>query len=340
MSVRTPTPESVERLRRRALGLAGLTIAWNVVEAVVAVVAGIAAGSIALVGFGFDSTVEVLSAWVVVWQFRAELSGGYDEGRERRALRLIGVTFFVLAAYVTVEAVRDLFLVDAEADESVVGITLASLSLLVMPVLALAKRRTADQLGSPTLRADATETLLCAWLSVVCGPPHVEVSALGVVGLACRGAGGGRQSLTDDELRRVGIEHWMEELIELGGIDAENGLLLGHQTFRRHVDGDLQSCLHAPLAGPAFAIHGSGAQSNALRPCALPATSAESLPAIRRKYGRSCLPGARAPGGIGLCRRGSISVGVSRAWPAPTKEYWHGTSRRMGEGDGGVRGRA
>jgi divalent metal cation (Fe/Co/Zn/Cd) transporter len=166
VSVRTPTPESVERLRRRALGLAGLTIAWNVVEAVVAVVAGIAAGSIALVGFGFDSTVEVLSAWVVVWQFRAELSGGYDDGRERRALRLIGVTFFVLAAYVTVEAVRDLFLVDAEADESVVGITLASLSLLVMPVLALAKRRTADQLGSPTLRADATETLLCAWLSV------------------------------------------------------------------------------------------------------------------------------------------------------------------------------
>lgn len=166
MSVRALAPESVERLRRRALALAGLTIAWNVVEAVVAIAAGIAAGSIALVGFGFDSTVEVLSAWVVVWQFRAELSGGYDEDRERRALRLIGVTFFVLAAYVSVEAVRDLFFIDAEADESVVGITLAALSLLVMPVLALAKRRTADQLGSPTLRADATETLLCAWLSV------------------------------------------------------------------------------------------------------------------------------------------------------------------------------
>ena len=166
MSVRALAPESVERLRRRALALAGLTIAWNVVEAVVAIAAGIAAGSIALIGFGFDSTVEVLSAWVVVWQFRAELSGGYDEDRERRALRLIGVTFFVLAAYVSVEAVRDLLFVDAEADESVVGITLAALSLLVMPVLALAKRRTADQLGSPTLRADATETLLCAWLSV------------------------------------------------------------------------------------------------------------------------------------------------------------------------------
>ena len=166
MSVRTLAPESAARLGRRALALAGLTIAWNVVEAVVAIAAGIAAGSIALVGFGFDSTVEVLSAWVVVWQFRAELSGGYDEDRERRALRLIGVTFFVLAAYVSVEAARDLFFIDAQADQSVVGIILAALSLLVMPVLALAKRRIADQLGSPTLRADATETLLCAWLSV------------------------------------------------------------------------------------------------------------------------------------------------------------------------------
>ncbi len=156
---------SVERLRRRALGLAALTIAWNVVEAVVAVAAGVAAGSIALVGFGFDSTIEVLSAWVVVWQFGAELRGGYDEDRERRALRLIGVTFFVLAAYVSVEAVRDLFFVDAEADVSAIGIALAALSLLVMPVLAWAKKRTADQLGSPTVRADATETLLCSWLS-------------------------------------------------------------------------------------------------------------------------------------------------------------------------------
>jgi divalent metal cation (Fe/Co/Zn/Cd) transporter len=145
--------------------LAGLTIVWNVAEAVVAVSAGLAAGSIALVGFGFDSTIEVLSAWVVVWQFRGELRGGFDEARERRALRVIGVTFFVLAAYVVVEALRDLFFVDSEAAESTVGIVLAALSLAVMPALAWAKRRTAAQLGSPTLRADATETLLCAWLS-------------------------------------------------------------------------------------------------------------------------------------------------------------------------------
>lgn len=155
----------LDRLRRRGLVLAGLTIAWNVVEAVVAVSAGLAAGSIALVGFGFDSTIEVLSAWVVAWQFRSELRGGFDEARERRALRLIGVTFFVLAGYVGVEALRDLFFVDSEAAESTVGIVLAASSLAVMPALAWAKKRTALELGSPTLRADATETLLCAWLS-------------------------------------------------------------------------------------------------------------------------------------------------------------------------------
>jgi divalent metal cation (Fe/Co/Zn/Cd) transporter len=157
--------DSTVSLRRRALALAGLTIAWNAIEAVVAIGAGLAAGSIALVAFGFDSMIEVLSAWVVVWQFRSELRGGYDEDRERLALRLIGVTFFVLAAYVAFQAVRDLFFVDSEADQSTVGIVLAALSLTVMPALAWAKRRTAAQLHSPTLRADATETLLCSWLS-------------------------------------------------------------------------------------------------------------------------------------------------------------------------------
>ena len=152
-------------LHRRGLVLASFTIAWNVVEAVVAIGAGLAAGSIALVGFGFDSTVEVLSACVVVWQFRSERRGGYDEDRERLALRLIALSFFVLAAYVTIEAGRDLFVGGSEPDESIVGIVLAALSLLVMPTLAIAKRRTALALGSPTLRADAAETLLCSWLS-------------------------------------------------------------------------------------------------------------------------------------------------------------------------------
>lgn len=154
-------------LQRRGLLLAGLTITWNVVEAVVAITAGVAAGSIALVGFGFDSTIEVLSAFVVVWQFRGELRGGYDEARERLALRLIAISFFVLAAYIIIEAARDLFVVDTQPGESTVGIVLATLSLMVMPLLAIAKRRTATKLRSPTLRADAAETMLCAWLSAV-----------------------------------------------------------------------------------------------------------------------------------------------------------------------------
>jgi hypothetical protein len=158
----------------------------------------LAAGSTALVGFGFDSTIEVGSAVVVVWQFRGELRGGYDEDRERVALRLIAVSFFVLATYVIVEAVRDLFFVDGEADESTVGIVLASLSLIVMPVLALAKRRTATRLSSPTLRADAAETMLCAWLSAILLGGLVlnaavglwwadPVAAIGIAGLAARG---------------------------------------------------------------------------------------------------------------------------------------------------------
>jgi divalent metal cation (Fe/Co/Zn/Cd) transporter len=161
----TTTAPDIALLRRRGIALAGLTIAWNVIEAIVAITAGIAAGSIALVGFGFDSTIEVMSSVVVVWQFRAEDRSGYDENRERLALRLIAVSFFVLAAYIVLESIRDLFFADNEADESVVGIVLAALSLLVMPALAIAKRRTADALGSPTMRADSRETLLCAWLS-------------------------------------------------------------------------------------------------------------------------------------------------------------------------------
>lgn len=177
--------------------MAALTIAWNVIEAVVAIGAGIAAGSIALIGFGFDSTIEVGSASVVVWQFRAELRGGYDETRERLALRLIAVSFFVLAAYVVIESMRHLFFVDTEAGESVVGIVLAAVSFVVMPALALAKRRTANRLGSATLRADAAETMLCAWLSAVLLAGLVlnatvgwwwadPLAALGIAGLATK----------------------------------------------------------------------------------------------------------------------------------------------------------
>lgn len=155
----------VRRLRIVGLALAWFTIAWNVVEAVVAIAAGAAASSTALVAFGIDATIEVASAAVVVWQFSGELRGGYDEDRKRLALRLIAVTFFLLAAYVAFEALRDLF-GSGEAEQPTVGVVLAIASVIVMPALAVAKRRTADQLGSPTLRADSRETLLCSWLSL------------------------------------------------------------------------------------------------------------------------------------------------------------------------------
>lgn len=148
-------------LQRRARVLAQATIGWNTVEAVVAIVAGAAAGSVALIGFGLDSIVEVNASVVALWYL-----AGVDEERELRARRLIAVSFFALAAYVTFDAARHL-LTDAESSTSVVGIALSALSLLVMPTLAYAKRRTGERLGSRALVAEAAETKLCAYLSAI-----------------------------------------------------------------------------------------------------------------------------------------------------------------------------
>jgi divalent metal cation (Fe/Co/Zn/Cd) transporter len=148
-------------LRRRVLTLAWLTVVWNVIEAVVAIVAGRAAGSLALVGFGLDSTIEVASAAVIIWQF-----AGADEEREQQALRLIALSFFALAAYVIVQAGFDLA-AGNEPESSVVGIVLAIVSLIVMPILAVAKRSTGRQIGSVTVTADSQQTMLCTYLSVV-----------------------------------------------------------------------------------------------------------------------------------------------------------------------------
>ncbi|HEX2154784.1 MAG TPA: cation transporter [Acidimicrobiia bacterium] len=160
------TAPAIGELRRRGLWLEYITIGWNLVEAVVAVAAGLAASSIALIGFGFDSTIEVAAASVVVWQFRSEMLGGLDEEREQRALRMIAVTFIALAAYVTFEAVRTL-LTQQTPETSTVGIVVAAASLVVMPVLAWLKRQTALRMGSETLLADSAETFLCAWLSAI-----------------------------------------------------------------------------------------------------------------------------------------------------------------------------
>jgi divalent metal cation (Fe/Co/Zn/Cd) transporter len=150
------------RLGRRARLLAGVSVAYNVVEAVVAVGAGLVAGSVALVGFGLDSAVEVSSGLIVLWQFRHPL----PEAREQQALRLMAVSFFALAAYVGVESVRGL-LGDGRPDASPVGIGLAVASLLVMPFLSVAQRRTGRALGSQAVVADSTQTLLCTYLSAV-----------------------------------------------------------------------------------------------------------------------------------------------------------------------------
>lgn len=153
------------RLARRVRWLVAATIGYNVIEAVVAVAAGRAASSAALIGFGLDSVIEVSSAAAVAWQFSAR-DPEVREARERRALRIIALSFFALATYVTVESARSL-LGAGHAEESVVGIALAALSLLVMPTLSYAQRRAGRQLGSASAVADSKQTLLCSYLSAV-----------------------------------------------------------------------------------------------------------------------------------------------------------------------------
>jgi divalent metal cation (Fe/Co/Zn/Cd) transporter len=149
-------------LERRVRWLVAATITYNVIEAVVAIAAGTTASSAALIGFGLDSVIEVASAVAVAWQF----SGPDPEVRERTALKVIAVSFFALAAYVTVESLRTLFGA-AEAQPSTVGIVLAALSLLVMPFLSYAQRRAGRELGSTSAVADSKQTLLCTYLSGV-----------------------------------------------------------------------------------------------------------------------------------------------------------------------------
>ena len=158
----TADPEQRRRLGRRAQLLAGASVAYNVVEAVVAVSAGLVAGSVALVGFGLDSVVEVSSGLIILWQFRHRL----PESREHQALRLLAFSFFALAAYVSFESVRAL-VTNADPEVSPVGIGLAIASLIVMPFLSWAQRRTGRALGSNAVVADSTQTLLCTYLSGV-----------------------------------------------------------------------------------------------------------------------------------------------------------------------------
>lgn len=172
-------PKQVSEVRlpllSRAIGLETLTVGWNVVEAGVAVTAGYLAGSIALVGFGLDSVIESLSGVVLLWRLgweRRALRGGAAvdpevlEAKEKWAIKLVGWTFFILAAYVCIESIRKLWLGE-RPETSLPGLILLCLSALVMPGLAWAKFRTAKALESKALRGDAKETLLCSFLSVI-----------------------------------------------------------------------------------------------------------------------------------------------------------------------------
>jgi divalent metal cation (Fe/Co/Zn/Cd) transporter len=150
------------RFGRRAQLLAGASVAYNFVEAIIAIIAGVVAGSVALVGFGLDSVVEVSSGLIILWQFRHRL----PETRERQALRLMALSFFALAAYVTFESLRALA-TGHDPEPSPVGIGLAVASLLIMPFLSWAQRRTGRALGSNAVVADSTQTLLCTYLSAV-----------------------------------------------------------------------------------------------------------------------------------------------------------------------------
>lgn len=207
-AVGQPGIDARPALVRRGRWLAWFTVGWNAIEGVAGIAAGVAAGSIALVGFGVDSYVEVLAGSIILWRLNRERQGeGASSAAEHRAVRLIALTFLALAVGVGVESIRKLA-VGAEPDESLFGIGLAVVSLIVMPLLARAKRRVGEQLGSRAVTADATETTLCVWLSAILlvglGANALfgwwwadPVAALGIVYIAARE---GIEHLNADEL--------------------------------------------------------------------------------------------------------------------------------------------
>jgi cation diffusion facilitator family transporter len=153
-------------LVRRGLSLSYATLAYNSLEGLIAVAAGIAAGSIALIGFGVDSVIELGASAAAIWRLQSDLDPERRERAERLTIRIVGVLFFALAGYVAYDAIKALIQREAP-DQSPIGIALAAASLVVMPLLARAKRQVAQQLGSEALRAEATQTLVCTYLSAI-----------------------------------------------------------------------------------------------------------------------------------------------------------------------------
>ena len=159
------TPNS--KLYRRALLLSYLTIAYNIIEFVLSITAGVLSNSIALIGFGLDSLVESLSAGIMVWRFskHGKISEEEEERIEQKAEKLVGYTFLILAAYILYESINKLIGKEIP-DPSLFGIIIAIISLIVMPILYLAKNRTGKEIASKSLIADSKETLACTFLSI------------------------------------------------------------------------------------------------------------------------------------------------------------------------------
>lgn len=200
---------AVTPLARRGRRLAWWTIGWNSVEGVVAIASGAVAGSVALIGFGVDSFVEVFAGAVILWRLGAQRHGQHrSDLAERRALKLIAATFVLLSVGIAFESTRKL-ISGERPDLSVVGIALTIVSLIVMPLLAHAKRDVGRAMGSRAIQADATETMLCVWLSAIVLAGLIlngmfgwwwadPLAALGIVYVA----------------GREGLEHWRAETLE------------------------------------------------------------------------------------------------------------------------------
>ena len=162
------TADNIERpgLIHRGKLLEYATIGYNTLEGIIAIGAGWIAGSVALVGFGFDSVIEVISGATLLWRLNADVDERRRERVEQRAVRIVGASFLLLAGYVLFDAGKSLIRREPP-DESIAGIVLAAVSLVVMPLLVRAKRGVARAIGSKALHADATQTALCTWLSAI-----------------------------------------------------------------------------------------------------------------------------------------------------------------------------
>lgn len=160
-----PIEERRTQIRRGQI-LEYFTVGYNSLEGIIAIASGLLAGSIALVGFGFDSVIEVISGCALLWRLYGDADESRRERNEQRALRIVGVSFFLLGAYIAFDGVKSLILGEAP-EESMVGIGLAAVSVVVMPLLVRAKRRVARSIGSAALHADATQTQICTYLSAI-----------------------------------------------------------------------------------------------------------------------------------------------------------------------------